>query len=118
MEFKSDIPIYLQIVWEFQRQIAAGELKAGDKIPSVRETAVKISVNPNTVSRSYQELERLGITETKRGMGTYIVQNENVETSMKKEMAEVLVQDFITRMEQCGFSETEILEIVKKNLVK
>lgn len=67
MEFDNNLPIYLQIMQYIKKQIVTGTLKAGDKIPSVRELAAELQINPNTVQRTFQELEREEVVETKRG---------------------------------------------------
>ena len=69
---KSALPIYRQIIDQISRQVAAGLLAPGDQLPSVRELASQLLVNPNTVARVYRDLERDGLLETRRGQGTYI----------------------------------------------
>ena len=66
------VPIYLQIAKEVKHSIAVGSLRPGEQLPSVREIALQITVNPNTVAKAYQELEAQGIVETKRGTGTFV----------------------------------------------
>jgi GntR family transcriptional regulator len=66
------VPLYLQIAKEVKHSIAIGSLKPGEQIPSVREIALQITVNPNTVAKAYRELESQGIVETKRGTGTFV----------------------------------------------
>jgi GntR family transcriptional regulator len=65
-------PIYVQIVDEVRRAVVVGALKPNDPIPSVRQLAGELGVNPNTVKQAYQELERLGVTYVERGNGTYV----------------------------------------------
>lgn len=69
----SAMPIYAQIVDEVQRAIATGHLNPGDQLPTVRQLAVDLKVNPNTVARAYMELERAGVIATRRGRGTFVV---------------------------------------------
>lgn len=66
------VPLYLQIAKEVKHSIAIGSLKPGEQIPSVREIALQITVNPNTVAKAYRELEARGIVETRRGTGTFV----------------------------------------------
>ena len=66
IEFNSNLPIYLQIMNYIKRKIVSGELNGGDKLPSVRELSQELTVNPNTVQRTYQELERDNLTYTKQ----------------------------------------------------
>ena len=68
----SSIPVYAQIVDQIKRAIASGTLRAGDPLPSLRETAVKLRVNPLTVGRAYKQLEQEGLVETRHGLGSFI----------------------------------------------
>ena len=69
IEFDNNLPIYLQIMNYLKKEIVVGNLTAGDKIPAVRELALELQINPKTVQRAFQELERELIVETKRGLG-------------------------------------------------
>ncbi len=69
---KSALPIYRQITDGIRRGVAAGRLAPGDRLPSVRELAARLLVNPNTVAKVYRDLERDGLLETRRGDGTYV----------------------------------------------
>ncbi|HUT75686.1 MAG TPA: GntR family transcriptional regulator [Armatimonadota bacterium] len=69
---KSALPIYRQIIDQIRRGVAAGQLAPGDQLPSVRDLAAQLLVNPNTVARVYRDLERDGLLETRRGQGTFI----------------------------------------------
>lgn len=110
--FDANTPIYVQIIQNIKEQIVTGTLAPGDKLPSVREHSESLSVNPNTVQRSYQELERENVTETRRGMGTYIVENIDLIQKLKTEMAESLLAQFIDGMYALGFKNNELLSIV------
>lgn len=95
-----------------KREIVTGKLKAGDKIPSVRELAVELQINPNTVQRTFQELEREAIVETRRGLGRYVTSEESKIMRIKKEMAGDLLERFIHGMQELGFSSEDIASIV------
>lgn len=81
---RSSTPIYEQIQLGIKELILKGALQGGDKIPSVREMAALLTINPNTISKAYGELERAGIIETLRGRGTYVVDNFNRKVDEKK----------------------------------
>ncbi|MDV2582823.1 GntR family transcriptional regulator [Alkalibacillus haloalkaliphilus] len=105
----SNKPIYEQIIQQVKERILQGVVVAGDKVPSVRELSAQLTVNPNTVSKAYKELEREGIFVTFRGKGTFI--NEDVhelvqekEVEHLKEQAEKLVQS----AKQAGVSKEEM----------
>ena len=116
MEFNNNLPIYLQIINQIKQDIVVGKLKAGQKMPSVRDLAGELKVNPNTIQRAYLELERENITFTKRGMGTYLTLDERIIRSLQKEISGKIIQDFIDGMNQIGFSNEKIIEILREHL--
>lgn len=115
-DYNSNQPIYLQIVRRLCRQVVRGELKAGDKLASVRELALQSGVNPNTVQRVYTELERLGIAETRRGVGTYIKEDELRLRQLREDLKSEQIESFIADMKEMGFSPGEIVEGVSRGL--
>ncbi|MFC7678190.1 GntR family transcriptional regulator [Paenibacillus sp. GCM10028914] len=112
IEFDNNLPIYLQIMNYLKREIVRGSLQPGDKIPSVRELAADLQINPNTVQRTFQELEREGIVETRRGLGRYVTSEGSKIMTIKKEMAGELLEHFIRGMQELGFKEQDIMSIV------
>ncbi|MNO65143.1 HTH-type transcriptional repressor YtrA [compost metagenome] len=112
IEFDNNLPIYLQIMNYIKREIVTGKLKAGDKIPSVRELAAELQINPNTIQRTFQELEREAVVETRRGLGRYVTSEESKIMTIKKEMAGDLLEHFIHGMQELGFTNQDIAEIV------
>ena len=81
---RSSTPIYEQIELGIKELILKGALKAGEKLPSVREMSSILTINPNTISKAYGELEREGIIETLRGKGTFVTDNYKVKVDEKK----------------------------------
>ena len=118
LEFDDKMPIYLQIMDRIKMDIGTERLKTKDKLPSVREMAMTLKVNPNTLQRAYQELERLGIVYTQRGMGTFVGERENMVDDLKQEMAKEVIHSFILRMKGLGFTEQEIIESISKNIIE
>jgi len=116
MEFNNNIPIYLQIIDNIKQDIVVGKLKTGQKIPSVRELAGILKVNPNTMQRAYQELDREKITFTKRGMGTYVTEEEKIIRTLKEEIYKKIILDFIEGMNKLGFSNKEMINALKEYL--
>nr|WP_285860599.1 MULTISPECIES: GntR family transcriptional regulator [Paenibacillus] len=112
IEFDNNLPIYLQIMNFIKKEIVTGKLKAGDKIPSVRELAAELQINPNTIQRTFQELEREEVVETRRGLGRYVTSEEAKIMTIKKEMAGDLLDNFINGMQELGFSNKDIASIV------
>jgi transcriptional regulator, GntR family len=113
VEFTDQLPIYIQIMNYIKKKIITSELKGGDKLPSVRELSYELKVNPNTVQRSYQELERENLVYTQRGMGTFVIEDQNVLTNLRKEMAQSIIDKFVKEMKEIGFSYDEIVEILE-----
>ncbi|WMT41709.1 GntR family transcriptional regulator [Paenibacillus sp. D2_2] len=112
IEFDNNLPIYLQIMNYIKKEIVTGKLNAGDKIPSVRELAAELQINPNTVQRTFQELEREEVVETRRGLGRYVTSEEAKIMTIKKEMAGDLLDHFISGMQELGFTNKDIASIV------
>ncbi|MDV2683360.1 GntR family transcriptional regulator [Alkalihalophilus sp. As8PL] len=106
--FHSSKPIYSQLAERIQRQILRRELAPGDKLPSVREMGIQSNVNPNTVQRTYRELEGMNIVETKRGQGTFVTENEEVLIRMRESLKNDEISRFVSGMHQMGYSDVEI----------
>ncbi|WP_353093601.1 GntR family transcriptional regulator [Tissierella praeacuta] len=98
-----------------KKRIVIGELKEGEKLPSVRELSTELKVNPNTIQRSYQELEREDLVFTQRGTGTFVVEDKEIIKDLKKNMASNVVKSFIIDMKSLGFTSEEIIELINEN---
>jgi DNA-binding transcriptional regulator YhcF (GntR family) len=98
MNFNNKNPIYMQIIEKIKNDISAGKLKAGDKLPSVRQMSEDLKVNPNTILRTFRELETLGITYTQRGMGTFITEDEKKMREIQQSAIDILVKNYINLM--------------------
>ncbi|MFE4711557.1 MULTISPECIES: GntR family transcriptional regulator [unclassified Paenibacillus] len=116
IEFDNNLPIYIQIMNYIKGEIVTGKLKPGDKIPSVRELASDLQINPNTVQRTFQELERETIVETRRGMGRYVTSEEGKIMTIKKEMAKDVLDRFIRGMRELGFQGEDIVAAVAESV--
>ena len=114
MEYNSSLPIYLQVANLIKRDIVTGKRELGEKLASVRELAVSYTINPNTVSRVYKELEMEGVCFTRRGMGTFVTENPKKVKSMKEEMAGTLIREFLEGMQQLGFTRAEAIRILEE----
>lgn len=118
LRFDPERPIYQQIIDEFKRAIARGELAPGDRVPSQRDLATQARVNPNTVQRAYREMEWLGLVETLRGQGTFVTQEPTLLASLRAEMAADAVRRFVTEMRGLGFATEEILQLAERGLAQ
>ncbi|RKN80646.1 GntR family transcriptional regulator [Paenibacillus ginsengarvi] len=106
-------PLYEQILDQVRSSIAKGEIGLGDKMPSVRELAQELRMNPNTVMRAYQELERDGLTEKRRGQGTYVTSSPERVQTFRTELASRYIEAFLTQMESLGLSWNDIEQYVQ-----
>src|SRR6478672_681195 len=108
-------PIYAQVERGLRAAIAAGRLKPGDQLPTVRELAVELKVNANTIARVYSELERAGVFETRRGVGTFVLAGRN-EARPASEHARRL-KAFATRVlsegDAHGFTADEVIAALR-----
>jgi GntR family transcriptional regulator len=118
IDFRSDLPIYTQIVNQIQAQVASRILQPGDQLPTVRALAEELRVNFNTVARAYRILDEARIISTQQGRGTYIteVPPPKVTERLRKETLEALTQRYLSEATRLGFSEDEIKEIVKEQI--
>jgi GntR family transcriptional regulator len=106
IDLRSEIPIYLQVVEQVRQQIASGDLKPGDQLPTVRALASDLRINFNTVSRSYRLLDEAGIISTQQGRGTYILEMPPPETAerLRIESLDALSRNFLVQTKRLGFS--------------
>lgn len=111
LDLRSGVPVYRQIIDQIMGGMAAGILTPGDQLPTVRQMAVDLAINPNTVGRAYRELEIRGVLETQQGSGTFIgnqpVQPDDVE---RRRQLNQLVSDFVARAGAAGFTLEDLME--------
>ncbi|MBR0462597.1 MAG: GntR family transcriptional regulator [Erysipelotrichaceae bacterium] len=112
--FSENVPIYLQLIEMLKVSIVTGEYKADDKLPPVRELALRYGVNPNTVQRAYSELEREGIVQSERTSGRYINIDAQKINELKKGISEEYIRELFERLRQIGLSGKEIKNLVNK----
>ena len=106
-------PIYAQIAAEVRRMLARGELQPGSKLPSARALAEEARVNPNTVVHAYAELERAGITETRRGLGTFVRADVDVRGIREGEL-EAAARDYLRRVRALGLGFEEAARALRE----
>lgn len=116
MEFKDNIPIYLQIEQYLYRQIALGKMKAGEKIPSVRKLALELTVNVNTVQRALQEMNMHGILYTKRGEGNFVTEDTELLSKTKQSLIDNVLDEFVQNMEKLGVKQDELVSTLENYL--
>jgi len=119
IDFRSGIPIYLQVVERIKERLAAGRLKPGDQLPTVRSLASELRVNFNTIARAYRIMDESGIISTQQGRGTYILEMPPPEVagSVREKALEALAQRYIADAVRLGATPDELMEILNKQLV-
>ena len=111
LDLASGVPVYRQIIDQVQGGIASRSLATGDQLPTVRQVAVDLAINPNTVLRAYRELEIRGVIETQQGTGTFIADRPVQPNQLERErQLSQLVRDFVARAGAAGFTVAELLE--------
>jgi len=116
LDFRSSIPIYLQIVEQIQHLIATGVLKKGDQLPTVRNLATELRVNFNTVARAYRILDEERIISTQRGRGTYIWEEPDTATveHLRQMSLEELISQAFKKIISLGYSPEEVADAMHK----
>ncbi|HZX21608.1 MAG TPA: GntR family transcriptional regulator [Clostridia bacterium] len=118
MEFDNSKPIYLQIVDKIKKRLIRNELNIGDKIPSQRELAQQLKVNPNTVQRAYNEMETMGMVKTLRGQGTFICDKPEMLEEIKEDMVEDIMVRFFHDIKSLGYEDEEVKDLINKWQIK
>jgi GntR family transcriptional regulator len=115
LSLESGVPVYRQIVDQVRVGMAAGLLSAGDQLPTVRQLAVDLAVNPNTVARAYRELELGGLLDTHQGTGSFISAQKirRADAERERQLAQI-VADCVARAGALGFTVEEIAESLRK----
>ncbi len=111
--FDNERPIYLQLVEMVKMQIISGKLESGAKLPSVRDYANDVKVNPNTMQKALQELEREKLIYTERTNGKYVTKDIALINKYKREMAKDLIKSFVKDMNDIGIDVDEIINYLK-----
>ena len=111
LDQKSGVPFYRQIIEQIKFGLARQELEPGDRLPTVRQLAVDLSVNPNTVVRAYRELELEGVVETHQGTGTFMSHTPPaIDRIERQRMLDQILTDLLARASSYGFSVDDVLE--------
>ena len=120
IDFRSGIPIYLQVVERIKERLAAGRLKPGDQLPTVRSLALELRVNFNTIARAYRLMDESGIISTQQGRGTYILEMPPPEVtgSIRQKALEDLTRRYIADAERLGVSPEELDNVLKKQVAQ
>ena len=115
LDLRSGVPVYRQIIDQVRGGMSAGMLSAGDQLPTVRQLAVDLAINPNTVLRAYRELELGGMLETHQGTGTFISEKKiNRNNAERERQLGQLAGEFAARAGAAGFTVEDLLERLRE----
>jgi len=117
LDLKSGVPFHRQIVDQIRYGIASDRLMPGEQLPTVRELAVQLQINPNTVRKAYSDLEILGILDTQQGTGTFVGHRQvEIDEDEKQRMLRQICDELVARGNQYGFTLKEIVTHLNRRL--
>jgi GntR family transcriptional regulator len=117
IDSKSSVPIYYQIYDQIKHLVAIGDLKEGQKVPTIRELAVDLEINPNTVAKSYLELQHENVLDTIQGVGTFVKGTKNLLKPNERENKILeITRKYLDDLIHFGFSKDEIMKTINSSL--
>lgn len=110
LDFRSGLPIYIQIMEQIRQRVASGDLQQGDQLPTVRQLATDLRINWNTVARAYKLLDEAGLISTQQGRGTYIWEAPSEETTqrLRRESLEGLTKKYLAEAKRLGYTPYDV----------
>lgn len=113
-----DRPVYLQLIEQMERAVAAGVYQPGERLPGVREMAAGAAVNPNTMQRALQELETRGLVNTQRTAGRSVTADEARIAQLREQLAQGQIGQFLENMARLGFRPPQALALLQSRLAR
>jgi GntR family transcriptional regulator len=107
--FDDRLPIYRQIILEFSRAFVRGDIAPGQRIPSIRELSAVLKVNTNTIQRVYQEMERSGLIQSKRGTGYFFTEEMSMTEQTRQDLTAESMHRFVQEMRALGCTDSQII---------
>jgi GntR family transcriptional regulator len=115
VDARSGVPIYLQIIEQIKRSVALGVLQAGEQLPTVKQLALDLTINPNTVAKAYRDLEREQIIETAPGRGSFVRAGSNSEAkAAASDVARAAVEAAVREAKSLGLSRGDLTELLRR----
>lgn len=112
MQYDPMIPIWLQVMTAIKADIVTGKRQPGEKLPGGRDMALEFTINPNTAARVYQELEKSGLCETRRGLGTFVTEDGERIRQLREEMAHSAVRQCLESLKKLGITGPEAIRMI------
>ncbi len=118
LDFRSGVPIYVQVMQQIKRLVSGGVLQSGDQLPTVRALAQELRVNFNTVARAYRLLDEDGVISTQQGRGTFILEGPQPGdiVELRNESLRILAERYFHDASQLGASAEEIRKVLEKSI--
>lgn len=114
LELTTKEPIYIQIKNHIEMKIISGALEGGQRMPSVREYATGLKVNPNTIQRVYSELENDNLIKTQRGIGKFVTEDKEVIKELKRKKSRGIFREFINSTKVIGLNKEEVISLIEE----
>ncbi|MBQ9324521.1 MAG: GntR family transcriptional regulator [Clostridia bacterium] len=112
MEFNPLIPIWLQVETDIKLNMIRGTIAPGSKLPGGRDLALQYTINPNTAARVYQELEKEGLCQTRRGLGTFATDEPEKIRQVREDMAKNAIARFMAELKDLGYTKEEAITLL------
>lgn len=116
--FNDNIPIYIQLVEMIKTDIVSGKYQPGDKLPAVRDMAMELGVNPNTVQRAFGELEREDLVKSDRTNGRYVTDDKKKIRELLKVLSEKYIDELFEKLNSLGMSDGQIVKMINNERKK
>ena len=116
--FNDNIPIYIQLVEMIKTDIVSGKYQPGDKLPAVRDMAMELGVNPNTVQRAFSELEREDLVKSDRTNGRYVTEDKKKIKELLKVLSEKYIDELFEKLNSLGMSDGQIVKMINNERKK
>lgn len=114
MQFNTRAPVYMQVVDAFKKKMALGELRAGEEMPSRRELATELKINPNTVQKAFKEMEDQQLITTERNRPSRVTTDEQVLTRIRSELVDEAVAVFVESIQELDVTVEELVTKIKR----
>lgn len=118
LQFDNRTPVYIQVIDYFKQQIASGEMELGDELPSRRELANQLKINPNTVQKAFREMEESGLIVTEGNLPSKVTEEEKVIKRLREELIGDAVDEFVQMVQTIQIPLEDVIELIKKNYEK
>ena len=115
---RSGVPIYLQLIEQVKRSVAVGALTPGEQLPTVKQLALDLTINPNTVARAYRELERDAVIETSPGRGSFVRADgaQGVTTKTRDDVALDALNEAVREVKSLGLARSAVSALIAQTL--